>query len=113
VLVAYEIRLRPYFFSHLNSKKTMAFLILLNAALLVVMATIIIRARNSIAEHRRNMELLHGMIQDVIAINKSQAVQTEISGELEQKMKRVKSRLLTDIEELMREFLDIAAEKKD
>ncbi|MGQ2982157.1 hypothetical protein [Flavobacterium sp.] len=91
----------------------MAFLILLNAALLVLIAAIIVRARNSITQHRKNMELLHGMIQDVIAINRSQAMEAEISGDLEQKMKRVKTRLLTDIEELMREFLEQVAEKKD
>jgi len=91
----------------------MAFLILLNAALLVLIAAIIVRARNSITQHRKNMELLHGMIQDVIAINRSQAMEAEISGDLEQKMKCVKTRLLTDIEELMREFLEQVAEKKD
>lgn len=90
----------------------MAFLILLNIALLALMAAIIIRARNSITEHRKNMELLHSMIQDVIAINKSQATEAEISGELEQKMRRVKTRLLTDIDELMHEFLNITSEKK-
>lgn len=90
----------------------MAFLILLNIALLAIMAAIIIRARNSIAEHRKSMELLHGMIRDVIAINKSQAMEAELSGELEQKMQRVKTRLLTDIDELMHEFLNITSEKK-
>jgi len=92
--------------------KNMVFLIILNIALLTLIAAIIIRARKSMAEHHKNMELLHGMIQDVIAINKSQAEQAGLSEELEIKMKRVKTRLLTDIEELMREFLDLTAEKK-
>ncbi len=90
----------------------MTLLIILNIALVALMAAIIIKARNSVTEHRKNMELLHGMIQDVIAINESQAAEAEISLELEQKMKRVKTRLLTDVEELLREFLNAASEKK-
>jgi len=90
----------------------MAFLITLNIALITLMIAIIIKARNSIREHHKNMELLHGMIREVIAINRSQAEEAELSEELEQKMKRVKTRLLTDIEELMREFLNLYPEKK-
>ena len=90
----------------------MALLIILNAALITLMIAIIVKARNSVKEHHKNMELLHGMIREVIIINRSQAEEAELSEELEQKMKRVKNRLLTDIEELIREFLNLYPEKK-
>ncbi len=90
----------------------MALLMILNVALVTLIIAIILKARNSVKEHHKNMELLHGMIRDVIAINRSQADEAELSEELEQKMKRVKTRLLTDIEELIREFLNLDLEKK-
>lgn len=103
-----------FVFPFLNyTRIIMAFLIILNIALLALIGALIVKARKSVIIHRENMELLHSMIRDVLEINKSQALESGISEELDQKLKRVKMRLLNDMEELIREFLNAKPEKTE